>query len=128
MSKFNKKIQKITIKQPRYAVVLGSAFGHLEEISDLFRSVFVINNSQEIIKKKNIIYLENFEYTKTLADVDAIFIDESQKDFISELQLIWKKYNSTLIIEGEAYVDKFLRKQRYQIVQIEKKYHIWKIT
>jgi hypothetical protein len=127
MTKFNKKIQKITSKIPRFAVTVGDAFGHLEEISELFRTVFVIENTKEQIKKKNIIYIENIDYVGALHDIDVIFVDGDKKNLLKDLQIIWKKYNSTLVIEGDAYVDKFLRSERYQIVQIEKRYHIWKM-
>jgi hypothetical protein len=128
MTKFNKKLRKITLKNPRYAVSLGSAFGHLDEITDLFRTVFVLDYNDDNLKKRNIVYMESFKYLTTIPDVDVIFVDEDKRNRIQELQPIWRRYNSFLIVQGEPFADKFLRNERYKIIVVEKKYHVWKIT
>ena len=128
MTKFVKKIRKITLKQPRYAVSFGDCFGHLEEITDFVRTVFVLDHRDENLKKRNIVYMENFSYITTIPDVDLIFVNTDRKDRIKELQPIWRRYNSFIIVEGEPFLDKFLRSERYQIICVEKKFHVWKIT
>ena len=128
MTKFVKKIRKITLKQPRYAVSFGDCFGHLEEITDFVRTVFVLDHRDENLKKRNIVYMENFSYITTIPDVDLIFVNKDRKDRIKELQPIWRRYNSFIVVEGEPFLDKFLRSERYQIICVEKKFHVWKIT
>ena len=128
MTKFVKKIRKITLKQPRYAVSFGDCFGHLEEITDFVRTVFVLDHRDEDLKKRNIVYMENLNYITTIPDVDLIFVNKDRKDRIKELQPIWRRYNSFIVVEGEPFLDKFLRSERYQIICVEKKFHVWKIT
>ena len=128
MTKFVKKIRKLCLKHPRYAVSLGDAFGHLEEITEFVRTVFVLDHQDQNFKKRNVVYMENFKYLTTIPDVDLIFVNADKRDKIKDLQPIWRRYNSWIIVEGDPFLDKFLRSERYQIVCVEKKFHVWKIT
>ena len=56
MAKFIKRLKK-TIGTVENALVIGKAFGHLNEIPGHFNTVFVHNNSIDI-KDKNIVYIK----------------------------------------------------------------------
>lgn len=128
MTKFVKKIKKMTFKKPRYAICVGDAFGNLEELTELFFTVFVFDYKNDDLKKKNIVYMENDRFLTSIPDVDVIFINEDKKEWLKPLQAVWRRYNSVLVIEGDPFADKFLRNEQYKIVIIEKKFHIWKIA
>lgn len=129
MTKFAKKISK----EDRYlenGVVLGCAFGHLEEISEIFKTIFILSIGINDFKGRNIVYREDFDDVKALPFISTVFIDESQLPNIVKSEEILKKFKSTIYIgttnELDSYSLKFLKKRNYQCSSIEKKYQIWK--
>jgi hypothetical protein len=85
----------------------------------------------ETLRRKNIIYREELDSAYVLMDVDFIIVDKDLIHIIPELQPVWKKQKTIIIIEGSTNDSinqhKFLTSQRYQITEIKKDYHIWKI-
>lgn len=130
MGKFSKRIKKVN-KHYRNGLVLGSAFGHLEELLETTSTIFVLFPKDDTIRRKNLIYRENLESLYILNDIDFVFIDKDMVNLIPELKPLWKKVNCLLIVEGDPSTsmeqNKFLKKERYQIIDIGKNWHIWKI-
>ena len=130
MGKFSKHLTKQN-KNLKNVLVLGSAFGNLLDLVDNNINVFVVYPKDEILRRKNIIYREELDSTHSLMDVDFIILDKNLIHVIPDLQPIWKKQKTVIIIEGStddsSSQHKFLKSQRYQIVEIKKSYHIWKI-
>ncbi len=99
MTKFSKRIKKINRKS-RNLLVLGTAFGHLEELLDSFGTVFVVSDNLPIIKKRNLIYRENYDDIHVLTDVDIIIVDFDHGNFIPELTQVWRRTNPAIVVQG----------------------------
>jgi hypothetical protein len=129
MTKFSKRIKKINRKS-RNLLILGTAFGHLEELLDSFGTVFVVSNSLPIIKKRNLIYRENYDDIHVLTDVDIIIVDFEYGNFIPELTQVWRRTNPAIVVQGPDLISKdiqkILKSDHYNIVEITKDYYLWK--
>lgn len=128
MASLSKKIRK-TIKFPKNAIILGNWFNSIDELSDVFSTLFIVNEAQPV-RKKNIIYRQEIESLTSLPDIDFIFIDRNFFDKIKVLQPIWRKYTPWILSEGvelDKTMQKFLINEKYQIVEISKNYFVWKI-
>ena len=99
MSKFEKRLKKTTKGTPNVLVV-GSAFGHLENLLLIYESVFVINEIKPKLKTKNLIYREDFNYLNNIVDVGIVFFDLDKIFQLENLKEFWKRNNSYVVIEG----------------------------
>lgn len=130
MGKFSKRIKKIS-QHVRYGLVIGSGFGNLEDLLESTDTIFIVYPKLPEIKAKNLIYRENLESIHNLYDIDFVLLDADQVNLVRELSPLWKRNRCLLIIEGDPANSseqvKFLRKERYQVVDYTKKYHIWKM-
>jgi hypothetical protein len=130
MGKFSKRLTKEN-RNLKNVLVLGSAFGNLLDLVENNINVFVVYPKDETLRRKNIIYREELDSAYVLMDVDFIIVDKDLIHIIPELQPVWKKQKTIIIIEGSTNDSinqhKFLTSQRYQITEIKKDYHIWKI-
>ena len=129
MSKFAKRIKKIN-RRARNLLVIGTAFGNLEEILDSFDTVFVVSSNPPIIKKRNLIYRENYNDIHMLTDIDIIIVDFDHSDFISELTQVWRRTNPAIVVPGPELISKdiqkILKSDHYNIVEVAKGYYLWK--
>lgn len=129
MADFAKRIRK-TVKKPKNALVLGSALGHLEKISEIFNSVFVVNGEFGTVRKKNIIYRENFENLENISEIDFVFIDKNRIDDLYELRSFLKRTHPYVLTEDHDSIKKehtkFFREFQYQVEDIAKGYYVWK--
>jgi hypothetical protein len=128
MTKLSKKIRKEN-KHARNAIVLGTAFGNLEDISLSFSTIFVFP-SENNFKKRNIIYVENIESLLIFSDIDAIFVDVSFVDSVTSLISVWRRDHSTFFFEGSDALHEdirnALRTDRYTCKEIAKHYQVWR--
>ena len=60
MSKLVKRIKK-TFNNPRNVLIVGTGFGFLDDLCEHFSNVFIISTLKEEVRRKNLIYKENFE-------------------------------------------------------------------
>ncbi len=100
MTKFSKRITKIHRKPLQNALVIGPGFGFLEEISNIFQTVFIINDQRPTFRSKNIVYKENYEDLHLLIDISVIFFDLSKINDINITSPVFTKWKSTVIVEG----------------------------
>lgn len=130
MTKFAKRLRKIS-KFPRNAILLGNAFGHIEDVCDVFSSAFVIGTVDYSLKRKNLIFRETIEDLYDIPTVDMIFVNADQAENLRKLPPVWKRFTPIIIVEGSDMLDyglqKFLKSERFRVVEIQKGYHIWKI-
>ena len=130
MSKFTKKISKVH-KELKDILVVGSAFGNIEELLDSCSTVFISHPKDENLRRKNLIYRESLDSIQLLHNIDFIIIDQDLINVIPTLERVWKKWSSALVIEGGTDTsmpyNKFLKLHSYQIVDIQKHYHVWKL-
>ena len=129
MTKFSKRIKKIN-RRARNLLVIGTAFGNLEELLDSFDTVFVVSSNPPIIKKRNLIYRENYNDIHTLTDVDIIIVDFDHNNFIPELTQVWRRTNPAIVVQGPDLISKdiqkMLKSDHYNIVEVVYGYYLWK--
>jgi hypothetical protein len=129
MNKFTKRIVKST-KNQSVCLVVGTAFGNLEELANVFDTVFLhTNNRANALKKKNIIFLETIDSNLDIPLVSMIFLDLDYLTSLSSFRQLLTKYSPTLMIGSGEFIDKawnkFLNDHRYQIIELFKDYQIW---
>lgn len=129
MSKFVKRIRKLN-KASRNVLIVGQAWGNLQDVVESFSSIFLIDDQKRIIRAKNVIYRENFDNVSQLQDVDLILLDLDHENHINNILPILKRWTSILIIEGPGLISKenqnFLKTHRYEIVEVQKRHYVWK--
>lgn len=129
MASFSKKIRKLN-KFPKNALIIGKAFGQLEELSEIFDSLFVVGSDNNLLRKRNIIYREDFEFLTSLPDIDFIFVDKDYFEQLLKINQIWRKNRSYLVTEGEAppdkHIYKFLAAETFTIADAHKHHIFWK--
>ena len=117
-------------RRARNVLVVGTAFGNIEELLDAFSTVFVVNCSQPRIQKRNVVYRENFENIHLITDVDLIIIDIDQQHTIPDIIQVWRRTNPTIVIQGPELLtkeyQKLLKSDHYEIKEVSKGYYVWK--
>jgi hypothetical protein len=129
MTKFSKRIRKVD-RKARNLLVIGTAFGNLEELLDSFSTVFVVNTLPPTVKKRNLIYRENYDNIHALTDIDIILVDLNQSSNIPELTQLWRRSTPSIVVEGPDLIpidiQKILKSDHYNIVDVGKGYYVWK--
>jgi hypothetical protein len=128
MSKLVKRIRK-NYKNARNLLVIGTGFGFLEELCDNFASVFIISTLTDPIKRRNLIYKEDFTLIDNLPEIDMIFMDRNQDIHVEHLKTLLIKYHPTIFVEGDEIFGrreyKFLQQYNFAVVERYGAYHIW---
>ena len=129
MSKQAKRISKL-LKNPRNALVLGSAFDFLNELVGLFSTIFVINENPNRIRHKTVVYRDSIDGIGAIQDVDIIFIDVEYTNEIKNLHSVWRKSNPVVLLGCSKFSDKKILKlmnsENYYAVEQTDHYIIWK--
>lgn len=129
MSKLVKRIKK-TFNNPRNVLIVGTGFGFLDDLCEHFSNVFIISTLKEEVRRKNLIYKENFEGIEFVPDLDVIFIDRNQDVNVEKLRPILARYHPTIFVEGDELFGrteyKFLKSYNFSVVERFGVYHIWK--
>jgi hypothetical protein len=128
MNKFQKRLMKLS-RNHTHALVLGSAFGILDQILEVYGTVFVISEAPPAIKARNLIYKENFVKLDHLQDMTSIFVDIDQLDHLDKVEVIWRKHNSKLFVEGTDRVEnnkvKILYDSGWACTSLQPWFHVW---
>jgi hypothetical protein len=128
MNKFQKRLMKLS-RNNTHALVLGSAFGILDQILEIYDTVFVVSASQPVIKAKNLVYKENFVKLDHLQDMSSIFVDIDQLDHLDKVEVIWRKHNAKLFVEGGVRVEndkvKILYNSGWACTSLQGLFHVW---
>jgi hypothetical protein len=128
MNKFQKRLTKLS-RSNTHALVLGSAFGILDQIVEIYDTVFVVSALPPVIKAKNLIYKENFVKLDHLQDMSSIFVDIDQLDHLDKVEVIWRKHNSKLFVEGGDRVEndkvKILYDSGWACTSLQGSFHVW---
>ena len=127
MDKFEKRLKKIS-KSCNNALVMGTAFGHLEKILKIYSTVFVINNIPAI-KAKNLVYRENFDYLDSIIQVSAVFFDLNNLEYLENLKDYWQRNDSIVVIEGNDPIGREFSKPLYDTgwgcTSLQGFFHVW---
>jgi hypothetical protein len=128
MNKIQKRLRKLS-RNNTHALVLGSAFGILDQILEVYNTVFVVNESPPAIKAKNLVYKETFVKLDHLQDMSSIFIDIDQLDNLDKIEVIWRNHNSKLFVEGGNRVEndkvKILYDSGWACTSLQGTFHVW---
>jgi hypothetical protein len=129
MDKFSKRIKKY-INDDSAVLVIGEAFGHLAELSKIFKTVFVILYLENKIKEKNIVYRENFDNINDIGKVSAILVDLSRIRDLESMPSYWTRFDPLVLIEGNEPIDRsrssYLYKYGYRCIEQLGFSHVWK--
>ena len=128
MAKFAKRLRKLS-GYTENALVVGKAFGNLDQLLEIYINVFVIDDSPPAAKARNLIYKENFDDLNVLTQVGAIFIDLDKIDKLDTLEDFWQRHKSTIFVEGNdcilRHLSKPLFKTGWQCTSLQGIYHVW---
>lgn len=129
MNKFKKRLTK-TIGNPQNAVVVGHGFGELENILEIFKTVFIFSWDVPTLKAKNLVFRENLDDLNPLTDVSAILVDLDQIHHLEKLSQLWNRNKCTVLIEGFTPIgrefSKSLYRDHFRCIDQQEKYHVWK--
>ena len=129
MTKFSKRMRKLD-RRTRNVLVVGTGFAQLDDLLETFATVFVISNTASRLRKRNVVYREDFDNIHLLTDIDLIIIDLAQAHAIPELIQVWRRTNPTIVIQGPEVIStdfqKLLKVDHYAIVEVAKGYYVWK--
>lgn len=131
MSKFAKRLKKLGKKHLETAILVGSDFSNLENLLEVFGTVFVISNTTPEVKTKNLIHLRDLDYASSLYNIDMIFVNQGfDRDSLRFLTPLLRRTHPIILL-NENYnigVDfkEFLFKLRYEMIDINLGYQIWK--
>jgi hypothetical protein len=128
MNKLQKRLHKLDKNQVN-ALILGSAFGNLENILGIYKTVFVIDENVPTAKAKNLIYKENFNYLNVITEVTAIFVDLNRLDRFEAVRDFWQRNNSKIIVEGNEPIGREFSKPLYdtgwRCTSTQGYFHVW---
>ncbi len=128
MNKIKKRLSKLS-KNAGNALVIGTAFGQLEQLLDLYSTIFVVNEDGTELKAKNLIYRQNIERLDNITNVGAVFFDIKHISKLESLQTFWKKNNSLIFIEGGDPLPRNLSKPLYDsgwgCTSLQGAFHVW---
>lgn len=129
MSKFTKRISKHK-KHPRFAVYIGKHSYWLDELLEIFPTVFWIFYDSNTIKSKKLIYVENINLILTLQEIDMIFVADDEKHYIASIQSILIKCHPIIFSRYGLSISKeqvsFFKRFGYQATECTKEYQVWK--
>ena len=128
MNKFQKRLHKLS-RNNVHALVLGSAFGILDQVLEIYDTVFVISSTQPAVKAKNLVYKETFVKLDHIQNIASIFIDHNELCNLDKVEALWKKHNSIIFIEGDIRIDKTIAKPLYDsgwaCTSLQGIFHVW---
>ena len=128
MNKFQKRLSKLS-RNRAHALVLGSAFGMLDQVVEIYETVFVISATRPDTKAKNLIYKEDFVKLDHIQNIATILVDLKEVGNLDNIQSTWVKHNSVVFIEGDAKIDKFMAKSLYDVgwacTSHQGIFHVW---
>ena len=128
MNKFQKRLHKLS-RNNVHALVLGSAFGILDQVVEIYNTVFVVSAEQPAFRAKNLVYKETFVKLDHIQNIASIFIDHNELCNLDKVEALWKKHNSIIFIEGDVRIDNTIAKPLYDsgwaCTSLQGIFHVW---
>jgi|SRR5210317_452726 hypothetical protein len=129
MDKYTKRITKTLRHKPKDAIVIGSGFGMMPAILEIFDTVFLHNRTGDIVKDKKIVFKKEIKNLYAISTVSAVFVD---LEYIRALDLITPLYHNPspeVVIEGVKVIERDfsvgLYTANYNCLVQGDKFHIW---
>lgn len=130
MNKFAKRLTKLTHGCNTSCLVIGNGFGYIEDVSAVFKTVFIFNKLESKIKGRNIIYREDLDRITDVNEVNAILIDLDHIDYLKSCIPLWIRSNCLILIEKNECLERPaalpLWDNGYRAVEQHGFYHVWK--
>lgn len=114
MSKFRKRITKSMSKPLNDSLVIGNAFGYIDEVLKMYNTVFLFGNDVEVPKAKNLVHRTSIEVAYNMPHITAIFVDENYIDCFGKLVPILNSASPDLFVQGNEVVPKTETKDLYK--------------
>ena len=131
MSKFKKRISKVSSKSLQNALVVGEGFGFLRDITEMFDTVFIVNQSRPMFKARNLVYKENYDDLNLLVDVSHVFFDLSKLNDINLVSQVFLRWKSLVIIQGNDLPNKEMTQPLlnagYKCYRLDGIFHPWEL-
>ncbi len=131
MTAFAKKVAK-AVKRPETCIVVGNAFGHLQELSETFNTVFIFSSSDREFKGKNVVYRESFEDVTVLPPITAVFFNRGTVEQLDIVEKVIEKNRAIIFIEGNETIHEnyhlYLKKKKYKLTESFKDHQRWERT
>jgi hypothetical protein len=128
MTKSKKRLYKLS-RDHDHALVLGSAFGILDQVVEIYNTVFVVSAEQPAFKAKNLVYKETFVKLDHIQNIASIFIDHNELCNLDKIEALWKKHNSKIFVEGGVRIDNAIAKPLYDsgwaCTSLQGIFHVW---
>ena len=128
MTKIQKRLCKLS-RNNAHALVLGSAFGILDQVVEIYDTVFVVSADQPPVRAKNLVYKETFVKLDHIQDIASIFIDHTELCNLDKVEALWKKHNSVIFVEGGVRIDNTIAKPLYDsgwaCTSLQGIFHVW---
>ncbi len=132
MAKFIKRLKKSGLKHLRNIAVLGTGFGHMDQLLEEADNVFVLTSTFGALRKRNLIYRENFENITIYPEIDLVLVDRKYIGSLESLRHILTRFNPPIYIQGEEYLGKEESRPigliGYKCVEISDGKQIWKLA
>ena len=132
MSKFIKRIKKSGLKKLKNIIVLGTAMGNLTNFLDECDNVFVLRETYDDLRRKNLIYRDNFDSITIFPEIDLVVVDKNFMSSLDKLKQILVRYSPLIIIEGEEYLAKqeynTISTIGYRAVDLSRGVQVWKMN
>ena len=128
MTKIQKRLHKLS-RNNAHALVLGSAFGILDQVVEIYDTVFVVSTDQPAVRAKNLVYKETFVKLDHIQNIASIFIDHNELCNLDKIEALWKKHNSIIFVEGGVRIDNTIAKPLYDsgwaCTSLQGIFHVW---
>lgn len=128
MNKSQKRLYKLS-RNTAHALVLGSAFGILDQVVEIYDTVFVVSADRPLVKAKNLVYKETFVKLDHIQNIASIFIDYNELCNLGQVEALWKKHNSKIFVEGGVRIDNTIAKPLYDsgwaCTSLQGIFHVW---
>lgn len=128
MNKSQKRLYKLS-RNTAHALVLGSAFGILDQVVEIYDTVFVVSADRPLVKAKNLVYKETFVKLDHIQNIASIFIDHTELCNLDKVEALWKKHNSIIFVEGGIRIDNTIAKPLYDsgwaCTSLQGTFHVW---
>lgn len=128
MNKFQKRLKKIS-KNIENCLVVGQGFTHLDELIDMYGTVFVIDQTRPELKSKNLVFRDNFDDTSYMSGISTVFFDLASINKLEMSSSVWIRCKSFVIIEGDDPIERHfsapLYRAGWECVSRQGFFHVW---
>ena len=106
MAKFRKRITKMSKKPLNDALVLGTGFGEIPILLEIYNTVFVYDEILPNIKAKNLVVKKDIDSCYNITTVTGLFIDLKYVNLFDKITPLLSNPRPELFVEGDEVIPK----------------------